>query len=195
MMIRSGNTGTMLNVGTRELAGWEDLAAEEGLFADPVWGDMVTLTPDEQDVYRQLHQLAGQIYARQQIVNNGLRQVANASGVVDWTALTRALNDVASLRADFVALRTRIDATNAAQLHALDSFAAYLGAWVQDLQDALADAAAFIPNTFLEALRRVTATAGNVLAVPVIAMGIGVLAVIALLSRAEKTRTFRKYVA
>lgn len=169
-------------------------ALDDEAIAIAEW-NVSTVAPSQADVYAQLHQLAAQIYSFQQIVNYQLKQVSNADGVVDWALMATATNQVAAMRAQFTTLRRQIDASNVAVTGWLDGFDANVTEWVQEVQDALAGAIAFIPNTIAQALGNVLNATGHALGGPLLWLGVGAVALLLFTQKAERTRTYKRFVA
>lgn len=135
----------------------------------------------EESLFRELYALA-------QAIKQAMNDCLTAALRGDTAYFNARKQDVANLRGIYLNTAAQYAATGGP----VQTVGQEVGAW---LQKSVPSAVAAIPNTLLEAIRQIGVKAGMVgfqLALPLVAVVLGGLW---LVTRAERTRTYRRYVA
>jgi len=154
------------------------------------WGTLGDAASDAQDqiLMRQLHAIALTIYQAQQDI-----LAAQARGD---TAYVRArLQDLQRMRGFFETTAAQLRGNDPLALSSVERFILAAGTWIDNSVRALPGAIAAIPNALISAIGDIGSHAGSSLlgaALPWLAVGALVLFAV---TKAERTRTYRRYVA
>lgn len=153
---------------------------------------------DQDPAIARLHQLTLLILQLRSEVNDQLDCASNADCTTfDANILSGLIQSLAQQQANFRTMRSQIDATTVQQnaLTGLDGAMLAVQSWAQQTLAAIPGAIAALPNAVADGLTKIATNTGTDLAqsiaVPALLIGGLLLAGIAIVKQAERTRTGR----